>query len=258
MIVAIVQARMGSSRLPGKVLKPVLGKPLLWHLVRRLQHSKLIDKIGIATTNNKNNEPIIRLAQEMGLALFRGSEEDVLDRFYKAARQFGASVIVHITSDCPLVDYEVADRVIGYYLENEGKFDYVSNMHPQTFPDGLDVSVYSFAALEKAWREATKPFQREHVTPYIWDQPEIFRIGNVENDVDLSGRERWTLDYEEDYEFIKAIYENLYKEGEVFLMRDILRFLDAHPEIREINKMHLGKVWYTKHLGELKTIGKSG
>ena len=257
MILTIIQARMGSTRLHGKVLKPVLGKPLLWHLIRRLQHSKLIDKIVIATTTNKNDEPIVKVVQEMGIDFFRGSEQDVLDRYYKAAKQFGAAAVVHITADCPLVDPEVTDRVIKYYLDNQGEFDFVSNMHPATFPDGLDTSVYSFAALERAWREAKKPFQREHVTPYIWDQPEIFRIGNVENDVDLSGKERWTIDYAEDYEFIRAIYEKLYKEEEVFLMQDILRFLDKNPDIREINKGHLGTVWYTKHLDELKTIDKS-
>lgn len=151
------------------------------------------------------------------------------------------------------------DRVVKYYLKNKDKFDFVSTNHPAIFPDGLDTEVFSFGALEKAWRNARKQYEREHVTPYIWDQREQFRVDNVENDEDLSLKERWTLDSEEDFQFIKTVYENLYKEGEIFFMEDVLRLLEEKPELREINKKYCGVTWYAlqKHLDELKTVDKS-
>jgi spore coat polysaccharide biosynthesis protein SpsF len=258
-IVAILQARMTSERLPGKVLMEILGKPVLWHVVARLRGSKLIEKSVVATTTNDEDVSIIKLCNAMGICAYAGSEEDVLDRYYKAAKQYSAKVIVRITADCPLIDSNIVDRVIQYYLENKDKFDYVSNNHPATFPDGMDTEVFSFEALEKAWKKARKQYQREHVTPYIWDQPKMFRIGNVENAEDLSLTERWTLDYKEDFEFISAIYVNLYKEGETFSMQDVLNLLKKKPELREINKRYLGFTWYAlqKHLDELRTLDKS-
>ena len=258
-IVAIVQARMTSERLPGKALMNILGKPVLWHVVTRLNGSELIEKVVVATTTNETDIPIIRFCDEMGIGVYAGSEENVLDRYYKAASHFSATVIVRITADCPLIDPKIVDRVIQYYLENKDKFDYVSTNHPTTFPDGVDTEVFSFEALEKAWKNAKKQYEREHVTPYIWDQPEKFRIGNVENDEDLSATERWTLDYEEDLEFIRAIYANLYKEGKIFGMEDVLKLLKKKPELRDINKKYLGFNWYAlqKHLDELRTVDRS-
>lgn len=258
-IVAIVQARMTSERLPGKVLMNILGKPVLWHVVTRLNGSELIEKVVVATTTNETDIPIIRFCDEMGIGVYAGSEENVLDRYYKAASHFSATVIVRMTADCPLIDPKIVDRVIQHYLENKDKFDYVSTNHPTTFPDGLDTEVFSFEALEKAWKNAKKQYEREHVTPYIWDQPEKFRIGNVENDEDLSATERWTLDYEEDLEFVRAIYANLYKEGKIFGMEDVLKLLKKKPELRDINKKYLGFNWYAlqKHLDELRTVDRS-
>jgi spore coat polysaccharide biosynthesis protein SpsF len=250
---------MTSERLPGKVLLEISGKPVLWHVVARLRGSKLIEKFVVATTTNVEDVPIIKLCNEMGIGAYAGSEEDVLDRYYKAAKQYGAKVIVRVTADCPLIDPQIVDRVIQYYLENKDKFDYVSTNHPTTFPDGMDTEVFSFEALEKAWKKARKQYQREHVTPYIWDQPEKFKIGNVENDEDLSTKERWTLDYKEDFEFISAVYANLYKEGEIFSMQDVLNLLKKKPELRDINKKYLGFNWYAlqNHLDELRTVDKS-
>jgi len=258
-IVAIVQARMTSERLPGKVLMNILGKPVLWHVVTRLNGSELIEKVVVATTTNETDIPIIRFCDEMGIGVYAGSEENVLDRYYKAASHFSATVIVRMTADCPLIDPKIVDRVIQHYLENKDKFDYVSTNHPTTFPDGLDTEAFSFEALEKAWKNAKKQYEREHVTPYIWDQPEKFRIGNVENDEDLSATERWTLDYEEDLEFVRAIYANLYKEGKIFGMEDVLKLLKKKPELRDINKKYLGFNWYAlqKHLDELRTVDRS-
>jgi spore coat polysaccharide biosynthesis protein SpsF len=258
-IVAIVQARMTSERLPGKVLMKILGKTVLWHVIKRLEKSEIIEKIVVATTENQEDIAIKKLCDEMGIDVFMGDELDVLDRYYKAAKRHNATVIIRITADCPLIDPKVVDRIIKYYLENKDKFDFVSNNHPATFPDGLDTEVFSFEALENAWKNAKKQYEREHVTPYIWDHPQKFKIGNVENDKDLSIEERWTLDYKEDFEFIKAVYENLYKEGEIFYMEDVLQLLKQKPELRDINKKYRGFTWYAlqKHLDELRTVDKS-
>jgi spore coat polysaccharide biosynthesis protein SpsF len=253
MIKAIIQARMGSSRFTGKVLKEVVGKPLLQLMIERVQSSKLIEEIIIATTGEESDNPISDLASKLDVSLFRGSMNDVLDRYYKAARQYNAKVIVRLTADCPLVDPEVSDRVIQYYLDNQDRFDYVSNMHPPTFPDGLDTEVIPFEVLERAWEKAKKTYEREHVTPYIWDNPEIFRIGNVENDEELHLKERWTVDYEEDYIFIKQVYEHLYCSGKIFHMKDVLELQDRKPEIREINRKYNGMNWWANEWDNLKT-----
>jgi spore coat polysaccharide biosynthesis protein SpsF len=263
MIVAIVQARMTSERLPGKVLMKILGKPVLWHVVTRLSWSRLIDKVVVATTTNEKDIPIVKLCREMLIDVFTGSEMDVLDRYYEAAKEYHAKTVVRITADCPLIDPRIVDRIIRCHLEDKERFDFVSNNHPATFPDGLDTEVFSFEALEKAWKKAKKPYEREHVTPYIWDQPEKFRIGNVENNEDLSATERWTLDYKEDFELIKAIYENLYvaraRKGRIFYMEDVLKLLEHKPGLRDINKKYRGFTWYAlqKHLDELRTVDKS-
>lgn len=167
MITAIIQARMGSTRFPGKVLKEILGKSILWHLISRIEKAKLINEIVIATTKNEIDRPILKFAEENGIKSYAGSEEDVLDRYYQAAKKFSADPIVRITADCPLMDPEVIDSVVQFYLDN--KYDYVANtLEPITFPDGMDVEVFSFKNLEKIWKEAILPSQREHVTFYFW------------------------------------------------------------------------------------------
>lgn len=233
-IVAIVQARIGSTRLPEKVLKNIAGKPMLAHVIERLKKSKLIHEIVIATAKDKNMS-IPELAQKCGVRFFLGSEEDVLDRYYKAAVKFKADIIVRITSDCPLIDPLVVDQVIKRYRGSKGKIDYMSNTLKQSYPRGLDTEVFSFKVLEKTWKEAGKPYQREHVTPYIHEHPEIFHVANVENNVDLSSM-RWTVDEEEDLKFIREIYKKLYKRGKIFLMNDVLSLLKREPSLMEINK----------------------
>ena len=233
-IVCIVQARMGSTRLPGKVMKEIMGKSMLVHIIERLKKSRLIDKIVIATTKNKDNL-ILKLAQEYKVKTFIGSEEDVLDRYYQAAKKYKANIVVRITSDCPLIDSDVIDKVTRYYLENKSRLDYVTNTLSRSYPRGLDVEVFSFNALEKAWREAKKPYQREHVTPYIYEHPEIFHLANIRNNEDLSYM-RWTVDEEKDLKFVREVYKRLYKEGEVFLMQDILNLLKKEPQLMDINK----------------------
>jgi spore coat polysaccharide biosynthesis protein SpsF (cytidylyltransferase family) len=164
-IVAIIQARMGSSRLPGKTIADVAGRPLLLHVVERTQRARRVDKVVVATTDRSSDDPIADLCQREGIQCFRGSEDDVLDRFYRTAQAHGADVVVRITADCPLIDAAVIDKVIARF--QAGDCDYVSNILRYTYPDGLDTEVFSFAALERAWREAKKPSEREHVTPYL-------------------------------------------------------------------------------------------
>ena len=234
-VVAIIQARMGSTRLPGKVMKKILGKPvILWDL-DRIFPSKLIDEIVVAIPYGKENDVIVDTIKEYNdnIVTTRGSEDDVLDRYYQAAVQTNANVVVRITSDCPLIDYIVIDNVIEQFLDNN--CDYCSNSLTRTYPRGLDTEVFSFKALEEAWNEAKKDHEREHVTPYIIENPDKFKLLNVANDIDLSHL-RWTLDTKEDFEFIDAIYQNICLDKGIFSMSDILSLLDIKPELININQ----------------------
>lgn len=236
LIGAIIQARMGSTRLPGKVLRNILDKPMLWHLIKRLQKSNLIEKILIATTRNEIDHAIIKVAQETGVDYFTGNENDVLDRYYQTAKEFHIDPVVRITADCPLIDPKVTDRTISYYVKNNGMVDYVSNAMPPTYPDGLDTEVFSFAALEKAWKDAKTQSEREYVTAYIWKNKQIFRVANVVNEDDLSYM-RWTVDEDKDFLFVTEIYKGLYKnEGNIFYMEDIVNFVKTNPELLSINQ----------------------
>jgi len=255
LVVAIVQARMSSTRLPGKVLIDIQGKPLLEHVVDRVSPSKLINQLVIATTANEKDKAIIDFAQRRGIAYYVGSEDDVLDRFYQTAKIYRVKTIVRITPDNPFKDPEVIDKVVGYYLNHKKSVDYVSNTIKPTYPEGLDVEVFSFTALEKAWREAKLPSEREHVTPYIWNHPELFHVANVENEEDLSHL-RWTLDYEEDLRFAREVYARLY-HGQVFLMEDILALLRAEPALRMINQGIARYEGYLRSLEQEQNLSKS-
>ena len=233
-VVAIIQARMGSTRLPGKVMKEILGKPvILWDL-DRVSLSKLIDEIVVAIPYGEENDVIVDTIKEYNdkVIIARGSEDDVLDRYYQAAVQTNADVVVRITSDCPLIDPVVIDNVIEQFLDND--CDYCSNSLTRTYPRGLDTEVFSFKALETAWNEAKKDYEREHVTPYIIENPDKFKLLNVANDIDLSHL-RWTLDTKDDFEFIDAIYERIHSKKQLFLMDDVLELLDREPELIDIN-----------------------
>ncbi len=232
-IVAIVQARMGSTRLPGKVMMDLLGEPVLVRDVNRLQRSQLLDKIVIATTDLPADDQIVSLCKERGWSYSRGDENDVLDRYYQTAQASNADVIVRITSDCPMIDPEVVDAVIRAFL-NLPRVDYVSNtLPPRTFPRGLDTEVMTFEALERAWKDDKDPNLREHVTPYIYRNPDKFQVQGVVNDRDLS-LHRWTLDTPEDLAFIRAVYRHF--ENDHFSWVNVLEFLDEHPEIMNINR----------------------
>ncbi|NMB82518.1 MAG: acylneuraminate cytidylyltransferase [Ignavibacteria bacterium] len=254
-IVTVIQARISSTRLPGKVLLPILGQPLLIRMVERVMKADLIGTLVIATSTNSEDDQIEELCSRANLNCYRGHLTDLLDRHYQVAKIFNADAIVKIPSDCPLIDHHVIDRVIRLYIDNED-LDYVSNLHPATYPDGNDVEIFSFQSLEYAWRDATKDFEREHTTPFMWEHNDSFNIGNVEweTGLDLSTSLRFTIDYEEDYIFIKKVFEELYPVNPDFGLNDILRLLEQKPEIVEINHKFAGTYWYDKHLDELKNI----
>lgn len=245
MILAIVQARMGSTRLPGKVMMEILGKPVLLHLIDRLKGSKLIDKIVIATTEKERDIPIIRLSEESGLDYFAGSEDDVLDRYFKAAKKYGGDVIVRITADCPLIDPEIVDEIINYYLENKEKLDFVNA--GRSYPEGFGVEVFSFEALKKAWTDARKPSEREHVTSYIWKNKDIFRTATYEYG-DESSRISLAVDNKNDFQLVTRIFENLYKNNQIFTLDDILNFLSENPHLLQFNKTKIRDEGYLKSL----------
>jgi len=234
-VVAIIQARMGSTRLPGKVMKEILGKPVIQWDLDRISLSKLIDEIIVAIPYGKENDVIVDTIKQYNdkIVTTRGSEDDVLDRYYQAAVQTNADVIVRITSDCPLIDPVVIDNVIEQFLDND--CDYCSNSLTRTYPRGLDTEVFSFKTLEEAWNEAKKGYEKEHVTPYIIENPDKFKLLNVANHIDLSNL-RWTLDTKEDFEFINAVYKRIFPKKQLFLMDDVLELLDKEPELIDINR----------------------
>jgi len=247
---------MGSTRLPGKVMLPLAGKPLILRMYERVAYSNYAGKIIIAITEDQEDDELFKLCKQNKIEIFRGNTLDLLDRHYNAAKIFSADVVIKIPSDCPLIDPRIIDNVIQYYINNKDNFDFVSNLHPPSYPDGNDVEVMNFKTLEHSWINAKKDFEREHTTPYIWEDPDKFRIGNVdwETGYDYSMSHRFTLDYKEDYEFIKRVFEELYNKNDRFGLNDILELLEKKPEIKKINQMYAGVNWYRNHIKELKTI----
>ncbi|MBT9585614.1 glycosyltransferase family protein [bacterium] len=231
-VVAILQARLGSTRLPGKVLKEVQGKSLLEHQCERLSRCKSLSRQVVATTTLEADQAIVQQCEDMGVACFRGSESDVLERYQFAAVAFQAEVVVRLTSDCPLVDPHVVDQVVHLYLDSH--FDYVSNCQRRTYPRGLDCEVFSARSLLIAHQEARLPQEREHVTPFFYTRPERFSIGHHLFHRDLSGH-RWTVDTEADFQLIEKVYDALYPGSPQFSMHDVLSVLEQHPEWVAIN-----------------------
>jgi spore coat polysaccharide biosynthesis protein SpsF len=230
--VAVVQARTGSTRLPGKVLLDLAGGPMLDRVVRRALRSSRVDALVVATTDEPGDDAIEERAAALGVPCFRGSEDDVLDRTYRAAREHDAGVVVRITSDCPLVEPEIVDRVVAAF-EADPAADFASNTLDRTYPQGLDVEVASLEALERAWEEAVEPYERAHVFPYIYEHPGRFRLVSVRDDVDRSSL-RWTVDTEEDLAFARAVYDRL--GGDAFGWRDVLALLEREPALADLNR----------------------
>jgi spore coat polysaccharide biosynthesis protein SpsF len=230
--IAIIQARIGSTRLPGKVLLPLAGEPVLTRVVRRTSRARTVDAVVVATTNEPADLAIVELARREGWLVERGSEADLLDRYVQAARAHRADVVIRITSDCPLIDPDVIDQTVHAF--EAGGVDYASNtLEPRTFPRGLDVEVVTMAALERAWREDADLAWREHATPYLYRHPELFRLLRVPAPVDES-RHRWTIDTPEDYDLVSRIYEALGRDD--FAWREALATVEAHPEWADINR----------------------
>jgi spore coat polysaccharide biosynthesis protein SpsF len=237
---AFVQARMGSTRLPGKVLAPLAGRPSLLRIVDRLGAARAIDGVAVLTSELADDDEIVGACEAEGVTVVRGSEADVLGRFHVAAERLGPERIVRVTADCPLVDPEVVDALLA--LGERPGVAYASvatgaigaDRGYRRFPDGLDAETFGRAALHEAWSDARDPYEREHVTPFIWRRPERFPAAVLEAEVDL-GRERWTVDHPADLELVQAIYERLGADGRVFGYREVLEELDRDPALRELN-----------------------
>lgn len=235
-IVAILQARMGSTRFPGKVLADIVGKPLIMHIIERIRATKQINAIILATTESSDDDEIENFAKKNGIHCYRGEVYDVLSRFYGAAIKYKANVIVRICCDDPLIDPIMLNELIELHLETQS--DYTSTSHIRTYPMGIEAEVFNFDVLEKAYNITNKDYEREHVTPYIYEHPELFRIRFLEASDELRRPDlRLTVDTPEDLKFVKEIFKNLYKEKQLFYTEDVIDFLDSHPELLSINAL---------------------
>lgn len=255
-ILIVVQARMASSRLPGKVMLPILGKSLLARMIERLKMMQHKAEVIIATSQTPDDDIIINEAIALDVPYYRGSLNNLLDRHYQAAKLHNADVILKIPSDCPLIDPRIIDHVLDYFFAHSADNDFVSNLHPATYPDGNDVEIMTMECLTKAWQNASRPLELEHTTPYIWENPQLFRIGNVSlpGGLDYSMLHRFTIDYPEDYYFIERVFRELYPVCNQFSYQDIINLLNQKPEIYNINTKYAGVNWYRHHMDELKTI----
>ncbi len=257
-IVAVIQARVGSTRLPGKVLLPLRGRPVLERMLARVAFARELNDVVVATTRLATDDSIRALAATLGVRCVSGDPQDLVDRHILAARVTDADAIVKLPSDCPLIDPTIIDQTVGHFRSHFPDFDFVSNLHPPSWPDGNDVEVIARDVLETAGREATRPFEREHTTPFVWDQPERFSLGNVvwSTGLDLAASHRLTLDYPEDYALIVAVYDALHhSDSAPFSVAAIVVFINARPQVKALNAMHLGRSWISGHVHELRTLG---
>ena len=243
MISAIIQARVGSKRLPNKIFAEIEGQPLIWHVVNRLRKSSYLDSIIIATTINRKDDAIENWAISNEILYFRGSEENVLERFYQAALQFKSDIVVRVTADDPFKDYKIMDQVIERFIDENA--DFACNNNPPTFPEGMDIEVFSVDAIAKAKNNVKTDFDKEHVTQYFYRNPDLFKIVNISHKQDLTYL-RWTIDEEVDLEMAKEVYKHLFNDGRLFLLDDILNLINEHPEIPEINNTATRSSMYTK------------
>jgi spore coat polysaccharide biosynthesis protein SpsF len=259
-VVTVVQARRGSTRLPDKVLLPLGGLTVLERMLERVARARRRGTLVVATTTKPEDDVLEALCARAGILCYRGHPTDLLDRHYNVARALDATDVVKIPSDCVLIDPAVIDRVVGAYLDCRDRYDYMSNLHPESYPDGNDVEICSLAALREAWLAADRPLDREHTTPHLWDHPGRYRVGNVawETGLDLSRSHRVVLDYSEDYDVIRSVFDALWPVDPQFGLSDIVRYLDEHPETRSLNERYRGVNWYRHHLAELHTVSVSG
>ena len=249
-MLAVLQARCSSTRLPGKVLLPLCGEPMVARQIERVLRSRRIDRLIVATSTAASDDPLAELCRDRRVDCFRGDLDDVLDRVYRAAEPHQPTHVVRLTADCPLADPAVIDALIAFCLE--GRFDYASNALEPTFPDGLDAEIMTFAALREAWTNARLPSQREHVTPYIYQHADRFRVGSFKREPDLSAL-RWTVDERADYELVSAVYDALYPANPAFASEDVLRLLQARPELRTLNTQFARNAGYETSLERDRT-----
>lgn len=242
-VVAIIQARMSSTRLPGKVLMELAGTPVLQHVVSRIKACKTIDQVVVATSADESDDPIEAWCFAHEVQSYRGSLNDVLDRYYQAANQCNADAIVRITADCPAIDPTIVDEVVMAYLAGGYEFFGLAG----EFPDGLDCTVFAFSAIERAWKEAKLPSEREHVGPYIEKNPRLFKSGGLKKFVGLS-HHRWTLDEPRDLKFLEIIFSRLHQTNNLFLANDVLALLNAEPDLLKINGSIIRNEGYIKSL----------
>ena len=231
-VTVIIQARTGARRLLDKVLLKLADKTVLEHVIARAGKAKTVDRVVVATTVCSADLKIVSLVSRLGVGVFCGSETDVLDRYYQAARLFDAKHIVRVTADCPVIDPKIIDKTVAQYFKSGA--DYCSNALSSTFPDGQDVEVFSFDALARAWHLARLDSEREHVTPFIWKNNHLFKIARFESRIDYSAK-RWTLDEPRDFQFLKTLYRHLYRRNRFFGMDEILKFLKKNPRVELIN-----------------------
>jgi spore coat polysaccharide biosynthesis protein SpsF len=253
----VVQARMGSQRLPGKVLLPLAGRPLLERLLQRLLAVRFPFQLCVATSTAAEDEPIRQLCRRIAVPVISGHPTDLLERHLAAGRAFAADVIVKIPSDCPLIDPAVVDRVLRHFEALSHDVDFVTNLHPPSWPDGNDVEVMPMRVLALAGAEAKLPFEREHTTPFIWERPTRFRISNVTwgSGRNLSKTHRFTIDYPEDYRFLQRVYDELCTPARpIFNLPDILALLAREPALLHINARWAGESWHKGELGQLQNV----
>lgn len=230
----IVQARLGSTRLPGKVLKPILGKPMLCYQIERLRRLQGVQGIIVATTTNPQDQPLVDFCMREGLHYVRGSEDDVLSRYVAACEAFGLDIVVRITSDCPIIDPSIIQKGLALFLQNYANLDYLSICHERTYPIGMDFEIIRVSALKKAFYEAQTAAEKEHVTPYIWKHPEHFRLANLQQMINQSSY-RLTVDTHEDLELVERIVTSLYPKNPEFTLKDVIGLLEEHPDWLKIN-----------------------
>src|SRR3989338_842526 len=256
MIGAIVQARMGSTRLPGKVLMKISGRPVLTHIIERLKRAKLLKQIIIATTDQPIDRLIVKILKRMPVKIFRGSQDDVLDRYYQAAKIYKLGTIVRITADCPLIDPQIIDQLLRYYLKNKARFDYLGL--PKNYPEGIDTEVFTFSALRKAWQEAKLPSEREHVTPYLYKHPEIFRLGRMPPGLKGNFSQiHLSVDEDSDLKLVREVFKKLYHPSRIFYTQDVLRLFKKEPQLKLIKSEALWKRAIKVIPGGTQTLSKA-
>ncbi len=252
-VIIYIQCRTGSKRFPRKILSKIKGRDYIDLLVKRVRYTSNADEVVVITSVLKEDDEIEKICKKLKIPFFRGSEKDLLDRHYKANLKFRGDYVVKIPSDCPFSDPKINESVISV-IKKSSLIEYASNYHPPTFPDGLDIEIAKSNILEEAWLKAKESHEREHTFPYIWDNPEKYNIFNLTNKTgNLFNTHRWTLDYNEDLDFIKAVYDE-FNEDEIFYYEDILEIIRTKKYIGEINSKYNGVNWYRNVPGKLKTV----